>query len=92
MHMYMHMCDTLTYSYSQSDLAESILERNSMEDDDIDSIFNILSALSSLERSVSGLNATVEIVGNLVGIFSANSSLISVDRGQVSAGMLYVLP
>ncbi len=54
-----------------------------MEDDDIDSVFDVLSALSSLNSSVSGLNATVEIVGNLVDIFGANSSLISIDRGQV---------
>lgn len=59
-----------------------------MEDDDIDSVFNVLSALSSLNNSVPGLNATVEIVGNLVGIFTANSSLISIDRGQVIVSML----
>ena len=62
-----------------------------MEDDDIDSVFNVLSALSSLNGSVSGLNATVEIVGNLVGIFTANSSLISADRGQVITCVLYVI-
>lgn len=62
-----------------------------MGDDDIDSVFNVLTALSSLNSSVSGLNATVEIVGNLVGIFTANSSLISIDRGQVITGMLYVI-
>ena len=63
-----------------------------MGDDDIDSVFNVLSALSSLNNSVSGLNATVEIVGNLVGLFTANSSLISIDRGQVTAAVLsYVI-
>lgn len=63
-----------------------------MGDDDIDSVFNVLSALSSLNNSVSGLNATVEIVGNLVGLFTANSSLISIDRGQVTVAVLsYVI-
>lgn len=78
------------YSHLQSDLAETILERNSVEDDDVDSVFDVLSALSSLNSSVSGLNATVEIVGNLVGIFTANSSLINIDRGQVDTFCWYV--
>ena len=55
-----------------------------MGDDDVDAAFNILSALSSLTGSVSGLNATVGVIGSLAGTFSANTSLISPYRGQVS--------
>ena len=80
--MYTSLCGGICFS--QSDIAESILEETSLEDKDVDTIINILQSLSLLRGSVSSLNATVDIVFNLVDLLVFNPSLVDISRGQVS--------
>lgn len=83
-------CGTLcihSFSFNlQRDLADSILQKSIVSGEDIDAVVNILNVLSLLSGSVSGLNATVTIMGNLVNALVINASLVmNADRGQVIA-------
>lgn len=54
-----------------------------MGDDDLDDVFEIVHALSTPSGSVSILNATVQIIGNLINMLVTHPHLINADRGQV---------
>ena len=56
-----------------------------MGDDDLDDVFEILRAVSTPSGSVSSLNSTVQIIGNLINMLATHQSLINADRGQVHA-------
>ena len=67
----------------QSDLADSILDKTIVDDDDLDDVFEILRVVSTPSGSVSSLNSTVQIIGNLINMLALHPSLINADRGQV---------
>ena len=74
---------TFCTQLSQSDLADSILDKSTVGDDDLDDVFEILRAVSTPSGSVSSLNSTVQIIGNLINMLAIHPSLINADRGQV---------
>lgn len=47
-------------------------------------VISILRALSVLRGSVSSLNATVDIINNLIDMLVVNPTLVDINRGQVS--------